>query len=117
MGRIHLEDVEAGMILAAHVMDFNGRLLLGVGSEITERHIKIFKMWGVTEADIQGVEKEQVAAKITAQLDQLLVQEAAALGRELFRHTDLKHPCMEELFRLFTLRKVRQISEEDDHVT
>ena len=84
--------------------------------KITEEQIRIFKIWGVTEADIQDIEKEEVAARRTAQIDPLLLQEAEAQGRKLFRHTDLEHPFIKELFRLFTLRMVRHKSEGDNHV-
>jgi len=115
MGIINLEDIQPGMILDAEVKDRSGRLLLGAGSEITEKHLKIFKMWGVTEADIQGIEKEEIAVETAAELDPLLLQEAEAQGSELFCHTDLEHSFIKELFRLFTLRMVRQKSGGDDH--
>ncbi|NVL91299.1 MAG: hypothetical protein HWN69_10000 [Desulfobacterales bacterium] len=117
MGIINLEDIQPGMILDAEVKDRSGRLLLGAGSEITEKHLRIFKMWGVTEADIRGIEKEEIAVETAAEIDPLLLQEAEAQGRELFHHTDLEHPFIKELFRLFTLRMVRQKSGGDDHVS
>ena len=115
MGIINLEDIEPGMVLDAEVKERGGRVLLGAGSEITEKHIRVFHTWGVTEDDIRGIEKEDVAVKTTAQLDPLLVQEAEAQCRELFRHTDPEHPCIKELFRLVTLQMVRDKSEGDNH--
>ncbi len=115
MGIINLEDIQTGMILDADVKDDRGRVLLSTGTEITEKHLKVFKMWGVTEADIQGVQKEEASVKSTANLDPALLQEAEALGLQLFRHTNLKQPFMKELFRLFTLRMVRHKSGGDSH--
>jgi hypothetical protein len=117
MGIINLEDIQPGMILETEIQDYSGRLLLGAGSEITEKHLKIFKMWGITKADIRGIEKEEVAVRATAQIDPLLLEEAEAEGRELFRHTDLEHPCIKELFRLITLRMVRHKSGGDKRVS
>lgn len=117
MGIINLEDIQPGMTLGAEVKDYTGRVLLCAGSEITCKHLKILKMWGITEADIRGIEKEEVALKTTAQLDPLLRQEAEAQGRELFRHTDLEHPFIKELFRLFTVRIVRHKSRGDNDVS
>lgn len=117
MGIINLEDIQPGMILNGDIKDRSGRLLLGAGSELTTKHLKIFKAWGVTEADIQGIEKEEVAVRATAQTDPLLLEKAEAEARELFRHTDLEHPFIKELFRLFTLRMVQQKFEGDNHVS
>ena len=117
MGIINLEDIQPGMILDTDVKDHSGRLLLSAGSEITDKHLKIFRMWGIAEADIRGIEKEEVAVKTTAQIDPSLRQEAEAKGRELFRHTDLEHPFVKELFRLFTVRMARHKSGDDNHVS
>ena len=116
MGIINLEDIKPGMILEAGVNDWSGRLLVAAGSEIIEKHIRIFKIWGVTEADIQGIDKEEIAAMRTAQIDPLLLQEAEAHGRKLFHYTRPEHPFIKELFRLFTLRMVQHKSERDSHV-
>ena len=115
MGKINLSDIQPGMKLAADVKDRAGRLLLGAGSEITEKHLKVFKIWGVTEADIEGVEKEEIVAQATAQLDPVLLAEAEQKAKQLFRHTDQTHPFIEELFRLTTLRTVRLHTEGEEY--
>ncbi|MGZ3595494.1 MAG: HDOD domain-containing protein, partial [Syntrophales bacterium] len=62
MGIINLEDIQVGMVLAGDIRERSGRVLLASGSEITENHLRVFKMWGITEADIKDVEKEEIAA-------------------------------------------------------
>lgn len=114
MGIINLADVQPGMVLDADVQDLNGRVFLSAGGVITEKHIRIFKMWGITEANIRGVAKEDVAHLVTEQFDPVMLQEAEREGRELFRHTDLKHPFMEELFRLFMWQTLRQRAGKDE---
>ncbi len=69
-------------------------------------------MWGVTEADIQGIEKDEIAANIVAQLDPLLFQEVENQMRERFRNTDMEHPVIKELFSQLTIRLVRRKSKE-----
>lgn len=110
MGKINLEDLKPGMILSASVLERGGRVLLGPGVEITERHIEIFRKWGVTEANVENVTQEDVVAMSTAQLDPRLLEEAEKLTGKLFRLTDLKMPAVNELNRLTTLRKVRQLA-------
>jgi len=110
MGVINLEDIHEGMILAGDIKDRSGRVILAGGNTISEKHLRVFRMWGITEADIRGYEKEELAANIVAQLDPLLFQEAENQIRERFRHVDVEHPFIKELFHLLTLRLVRRRS-------
>ena len=117
MGVINIEDIRPGMILAESVKDRRGRVLLGEGSGITERHLKILRMWGITEADIQGVEREQVVAQAVAELDASLLQAAEARAQQLFQHTDREHPAIRELFRLCSVRIARDKAVEGNRVS
>ena len=110
MGIINLEDIQVGMLLAGDIKERSGRVLLAGGSEITEKHLRVFKRWGITEADIKNVDKEEIAANIVAQLDPSLFQNVQSRVRERFCLADMEHPFMEELFRLVTLRQVRHQS-------
>ena len=110
MGIINLEDIQVGMALAGDIKERSGRILLTGGSEITDKHLRVFKMWGITEADIKDVEKEEIAANIVAQLDPSLFQNVQSQVRECFCLADMEHPFIEELFRLVILRQVRHES-------
>jgi hypothetical protein len=109
MGTINLEDIQPGMVLEKDVIDRSGRTLLGANQEIRERHLRIFKMWGVTEADVLNITKEEISAKASAQLDPALLREAEEEARDLFCHADMSHPFNRELFRLLTFRMVNRI--------
>jgi hypothetical protein len=63
MGVISLDAIKPGMILAGDVKDRNSRALLSTGAEITEKHLRIFKMWGILEAHIQGESKKMPIRK------------------------------------------------------
>ena len=110
MGIINLEDIQEGMILAGDIIDRSGRVILAGGNTISEKHLRVFRMWGITEANIKGYEKEELAANIVAQLDPLLFQEVENQIRERFRHADMGHPFIKELFHLLTIRLVRRRS-------
>lgn len=116
MGNINIDDIESGMVLDGDVKDRTGHVLLVAGTTITDKHIRIFKMWGITDAEIKGVDKEEVVAKAAAQIDPALLADAETRNTELFRHTNLKHPVVEELFRLTTLRNARHSMEEKGNV-
>jgi|WetSurMetagenome_2_1015567.scaffolds.fasta_scaffold666176_2 hypothetical protein len=114
MGKISIENILPGMLLEADVLDMNGNVLIGKGCELTERHLKILKMWGVLEADIAGVDREEMLAQEMAQLDPELLHSAEARMTDLFHHTDLTHPAIKELFRLAT-RRAMKLQQQGDH--
>jgi hypothetical protein len=108
MGIINLEDIQVDMVLAGDIKERSGRVLLAEGSKISEKHLRVFRMWGITEADIKGIEKEELTANVVAQLDQNLLREIEIQTRERFCHVDMEHPFIKELFRILALRLVRR---------
>lgn len=115
MGIIDIEEIRPGMILEKDLRDRSGLIILSAGQEITEKHLKIFRMWGIVEAEIQGVTREETFSHITSQLDPLLIQEVETRLREEFRHTNLNHPFIREVFRWVTLKRAREGSRGDGH--
>lgn len=107
MAIIKLENLKAGMELASDVKDLTGRTLLKASAKISEKHLTIFKSWGVTEVDVQGVKKEDVEDNIGKELNQELLAKVEAEVIDLFRHTDRSHPAVKELFNLCILRKAK----------
>ena len=86
------------MVLEEEVRDISGRLLLKRGKNIESAHIRIFKIWGVTEVDIRGNNgSKNVAA---CDLDPSKIEEIKDTTQNLFRHADLEHPALKEIFRI-----------------
>ena len=114
MGIVNISGLEPGMVLSGPVKDRLGRVLLDGGKELTEKHIRLFKMWGVTEAEVEGVAQEDVIARAVAAIDPEQVREAEQQTRELFNQSVPDHPAMKELWRLAIQRRIRSMS-EDSH--
>lgn len=112
MGRIHLDCVTPGMVLNSDVRDLNGTLLAASGSAVSEKHLYIFRAWGITEADIRDVTQEEVQSPENAAVDPQVLRWARAALRELFRRTDQTHPAIRELFRVCALRTAKHASGE-----
>ncbi|MBI5579450.1 MAG: hypothetical protein HY895_09885 [Deltaproteobacteria bacterium] len=49
-----LDDVKPGMTLAQPVYTHQDRLLLETGRRISEKHLRIFKSWGVAAVAVKG---------------------------------------------------------------
>lgn len=108
MGKLNFDQLQAGMVLAADIVDRNNRVLLKAGIALTEKHLTVLRQWGITEADIQGVSREELDAQECLELDQDLLAHAEASYRELFQHADMHHPFNQELMRLNVLRTVQR---------
>lgn len=95
------------MILAGNVNDRTGRLLLGGGITLTQKHLVVFRTWGIEEVDIEGVGEEGIAMKLPPDVtpDELTAAEEFLKLRH-FKHAGLGHPAIRELLRLAALRKV-----------
>jgi len=109
MGIINITSLRAGMMLAEDVRDRNGRFLASGGTALTDRHIKILKMWGVIEANIRGVTKEEAESDRIVDLDPTALEASETITRSRFALNDLDHPAVRELFRLCVARKAREI--------
>jgi hypothetical protein len=112
VANINIDYLQPGMILNSDVKDINGRLLLGAEAELTEKHLYIFRVWGITEADIKGVTEEDVNDLVTEEVDPVILKEAERELNKIFLHTDQNHPAIKELLRYCALRKVRHVSGE-----
>jgi HD-like signal output (HDOD) protein len=99
MGMIHTSNVKPGMVLAGSVRDVSGRLLLSEGKTIQSDHLRIFKMWGVSEVPVHGPGdgSEEVEAN---HFDPEIMSRAEAHCQSLFLHAGNEHPALEEIFRL-----------------
>ncbi len=105
MAPMRLENAQPGMELAADVTDRNGQLLARAGKEISEKELRLFKMWGVIEIEIAGGEGDDGAG---ATMDAEVLPEHEEAAKEFFRHTDLEHELMVQLFRECARRLARE---------
>ncbi|MCW5895123.1 MAG: hypothetical protein KIT50_05950 [Bacteroidetes bacterium] len=83
-------------------------MLLKSGLQVTEKHLTILKQWGITDADILGVDRDEINAKIIESFDKDILTACETEKRELFHHADMSHPLNQELFRLAVLRTIRR---------
>lgn len=56
MAILLLAELKPGLRLSRGVLSPQGALLAQPGDELTEKQIRLFKMWGVSEAEVMEVE-------------------------------------------------------------
>jgi HD-like signal output (HDOD) protein len=116
MGIIHINKLKPGMVLDEEVRDINGRLLLKSNKQIQSAHIRIFKIWGITEVNIRGNNSgKDVSA---SSVDPQQIEKIKESTLDLFRHVDLEHPAIKEIFRISILfRSTYNLSEQESNIS
>ncbi len=112
MGTISLQNLKPGMVLAADIVENHGQVLLTAGSTINEKHIHIFKTWGIPEADIENVDEEEIALADALELDPELLQIAQQRADERFRFNDVDFPATKKLMQMFIKSEVARLAEQ-----
>ncbi len=110
MGVLNINDIEEGMELAEDIVNLNGRILLKAGFIITERHIQALRAWGIAEANIRGVERDNLDEPSLEAVDP---EEIARIDQDLtylFRKMDLEDPIVAELYRLVRKREAMRLN-------
>ena len=97
MARVRVDALHDGMELASDVLSNTGQVLVRSGTELSEREIRLFNMWGISDIEIEGDEGE--LAESVAALDPALLAKYESDAKSLFRHAKIDHPFMAPLFR------------------
>jgi HD-like signal output (HDOD) protein len=114
MGIVHINKLKPGMVLDEEVRDINGRLLLRKNKQILSAHIRIFKIWGITEVNIRGNNNKDALA---SSVDPQQIEKIKENTLDLFRHADLDHPAIKEIFRISILfRSKYDLSQQEGNI-
>jgi HD-like signal output (HDOD) protein len=115
MGVVHVDNLATDMVLSEDVIDINSRLLLAKGQKLQSKHIRIFKIWGITEVSVVGDQNEKINPESDIDPDKL--EKITEETKYHFKHVDLSHPAIHELFRLSVLYRSQQNVHAGDIIT
>ncbi len=101
MGKLLIDNVQPGMVLAEDLRDRHGRFLLAKGMPVQEKHLRIFKIWGVSEVAVEGEGAHPVAEP--EQYSQQEWDRAASRILDRFPDFDPQNPVSRKLLDIFTL--------------
>jgi len=115
MALVHVDKLEVDMVLSEDVKDIKSRLLLAKGQKIQSKHIRIFKIWGITEVSVTcGHDEER---QLESNIDPNKLEEIEEETKHMFKHVDLSHPALKELFRISILYKSQKDINTDGKIT
>ncbi len=105
---VRIEELQLGMMPSVDVTDQNGRLLVPAGTSLTERHLRAFEMWGVTEIRVQASGSEPPEPAPAPLTPEQLAHGAEAV-RSQFALVNLDHPVLAELFGFVAFRAAQRL--------
>ncbi len=117
MGVVKISHLKPDMVVRSDVKDRNGRLLVAAGTRLTANHIRIIKIWGIVEADIDDAVQTGEVPPLPDAIDPVIVKAAEEALRGRFRYNNLEDSAVAELFHIGCLRKawrMKQNGPEDD---
>jgi hypothetical protein len=114
LGRINIDAITPGMVLAEDLRHSNGRFLLGKGVELDETRLRILRM-GVHSVEVQG-NPDDFEPSHAEEMDPAVFEAAERRVAKRLFHGTLNHPFLKELFRICTLRKAREIARQQPPV-
>ncbi|MFC1481356.1 hypothetical protein ACFL6E_03810 [Candidatus Neomarinimicrobiota bacterium] len=112
MGTISLQNLKPGMVLAADIVENHGQVLLTAGSTVAEKHINIFKTWGISEADIENIDADEIAISESLEIDPELLSAAQERADKLFQFNNLEFPATKKLMQMFIKFEVSRLAQK-----
>jgi HD-like signal output (HDOD) protein len=117
VGEVNVDDLKEGMVLAADLKDSKGRFLLGIGNQLEKKHIRIMKIWGITAADVEGIDADDLAQESMNHIDSKLLEDISKYVDERFVNSVEDHTALKELKRLCIKRIAEKLSRPDGSYT
>ncbi|MEO5378773.1 MAG: hypothetical protein H7832_13475 [Magnetococcus sp. DMHC-6] len=99
---IPIQEIQPGMTLTTDIRDLSGRLLLSGGQIITQKSLRVFKIWGITEAEITP---EPTHNPIKTHPTPLAEFEFSNETIDFFRFNDFQNPVIQQLARYYMEHK------------
>lgn len=103
---IDVTQAQAGMVLAADILDMRGRVLIPAGAELRDKHVRALPAWGVSRVDIKG------DVEAAASLEEWALAAATSELDPLFSLSNRGHPGLDALFAACVQRAATRIQAE-----
>ncbi len=108
MALLEIDSLTPGMKVGKDVVEASGQVLLRTGTEITEKHLRVLRSWGIQQVEIEGPKPPDNEDSLLARATPAVLDRVHATVATRFRHADPAHPGIAELMRLAVLDELRQ---------
>jgi len=112
---VKIDQLVEGMCVVHPVINHRGQVLVEAGRDITEKHLRILRMWGVTEVNIKGGAGKADPDYAINNIPQEVIDRARVHVTNRFRQTDMKHPAVHALAKINLNATIRRLIKEISH--
>ena len=110
MGILNINDLKEGMTLAADVKNKHGNIMIKQGMTPTEKHIMLLKAWGITDADVEGADRDRLHQEEMRTVSPEVIEAIENELNGIFPPVD-GNELMSEIYRIARKLKIRQAME------
>ncbi len=110
MGILNINDLKEGMVLAGDVKNKHGNIMIKQGMTLSERHIMLLKAWGIPDANVEGLEREQLHEEEMKTVSPEVIEAIEQQLRDLFPPLE-GNEVMAEVYRIAMKLKIKQAME------
>jgi hypothetical protein len=110
MGILNINELKEGMVLAADVKNKHGNIMIRQGMTLSEKHVMLLKAWGITEADVEGADRDQLHEEEMRTVSPEVIETIEKNLREFFPPLE-GNEIMSEIYRIAKKLKIKQAME------
>ena len=107
MAKVKVESLEPGMIAGADVKNLDGMLLMPTGCELSERHIRILKTWGIAEITVQTDDQDEDKPESRRTVPVAASPARVRALKARFYQFEEANPVHQEILRLLLRRQTK----------
>lgn len=98
------------MVTLSETLDSSGQTLIRAKEELTEKHITLLKMWGVSEIDVKYSKQEVDLDLLNAEHPPNLVKSAILDAETCFKHFEEDQKISFLLKKYYILNKLEELA-------
>ena len=110
MGILNINDLKEGMTLAADVKNKHGNIMIRQGMTLSEKHIMLLKAWGISDADVDGFDRDQINEEEMKTVSPEVIEVIEKDLRAFFPSLE-GNEIMSEIYRITKKLKIKQVME------
>jgi len=110
MGILNINDLKEGMTLAADVKNKHGNIMIRQGMTLSEKHIMLLKAWGISDADVDGFDRDQLNEEEMKTVSPEVIEVIEKDLRAFFPPLE-GNEIMSEIYRITKKLKIKQVME------
>lgn len=100
--KVPQDKIKIGMVLAEDINEPAGKVILSKGEKVEEKHLRIFKIWGISE--IKTEDSPEILEEYEAGYSEKEMKEAQDIADLYFSHTNKKDAIIKQLYQVFVER-------------